>query len=159
MGFIMFPTLESRSDILKMLDEMTEYRNQLLSLCKSLSEEQLADPVYPGTWSLLQNLSHLAWAEEFMLAWIQNRPEPLSKEEYPPEPKPTMEAVADALDEAHTSVIAFVKGNDEAVLREKCQYVPHRGEQTVGGILYHLVEHEIGHRTFAMHKLKKLRGE
>ena len=33
--------------------------------------------------ALLQNLAHLAWAEEFMLAWILKRPAPLPKEAWP----------------------------------------------------------------------------
>jgi hypothetical protein len=77
----MYPTLESRDDILKMLDEMTQARQQILERCDRLSPAQLGDPVYPGTWSVLQNLAHLAWAEEWMLAWIQKRPGPLTPQE------------------------------------------------------------------------------
>lgn len=152
----MFPPLESQSDILKMLDDVTEVRKQILERCNKLTEQQLNDPVYEGTWSVLENLVHLAWAEDFMLAWVLKRPQPLAKEEWPAEPEGKLPAVTRALDEAHAAAIAFVKGHDEAVLKEKCQYVPHRGEQTVGGIFYHLVEHEIGHRTFILNKLKKL---
>src|SRR6266436_1459197 len=88
---LMYPTLESRADILKMLDEMTGARKQILERCGRLSTEQLNDPVYAGTWSLLQNLAHLAWAEVFMLAWIRKRPEMLTKEEWPPEPALNLE--------------------------------------------------------------------
>src|SRR5438045_1983145 len=56
----MYPTLESRADLLKMLDALTDSRKRILERCQSLSEAQLHDPVYPGTWSVLQNLSHLA---------------------------------------------------------------------------------------------------
>jgi uncharacterized damage-inducible protein DinB len=152
----MFPTLESRSDILKMLDELTQSRKTILQRCANLSVAQLNDPVYPGTWSLLQNLAHLAWAEEFMLAWILKRPQPLTKDEWPAEPPPDLEAITIALDEAHAAVIAFVKGHDEHVLQERCQYVPHRGEQTVGGLMFHIIEHEIGHRCFILHKLQRV---
>ncbi len=138
-----------------MLDDLTQVRKSILERCHKLTEEQLQDPVYPGTWSVLQNLSHLAWAEEFMLAWILKRPEPLTKEEWPAEPETQLPILERALDEAHASAIAFVKGHDESVLKETCQYVPHRGEQTVGGLLYHLIEHEIGHRTFVLHKLNR----
>lgn len=152
----MFPALEARSDILKMLDELTQSRKPILERCGKLNETQLNDPVYIGTWSLLQNLSHLAWAEEFMLAWILKRPLPLAKAEWPPEPPLNLEDITIALDEAHAAAIAFVKGNDEAVLKEPCQYVPQRGAQTVGGLFFHIVEHEIGHRCFVLHKLKKV---
>ena len=53
----MYPTLESRGDILKMLDELTQARKQILEQCGKLTAAQLADPVYSGTWSVLQNLS------------------------------------------------------------------------------------------------------
>ena len=43
------------------------------------------------------------------------------------------------------------------MLKEKCLY-SRRGEQTVGGVLFHLVGHEIGHRAFVLHKLGKLGG-
>ncbi len=154
----MFPTLESRHDILKMLEEMVESRNGILEQCQGLTEAQLNDPVYEETWSVLKNLQHLAWAEEFMLAWILKRPEPLPEAEIPKEPAANLETVTRALDEAHAAVIAFVKSHPEEVLKEQCEYVAHRGPQTVGGLLYHIVEHEIGHRTFVLHKLRKLKG-
>ncbi|GIW82686.1 MAG: hypothetical protein KatS3mg105_4493 [Gemmatales bacterium] len=151
----MYPTLESRADILKMLDEMTQARASILERCRQLPDAKLHDPVYPGTWSVMQNLVHLAWAEDWMLAWIKKRPHPLPLEDRPPEPAPDLDALEKAFDEAHAAVIAFLKANDEAVLKEKCLYGK-QGEQTVGGVLFHLIEHEIAHRAFINHKLAKL---
>jgi uncharacterized damage-inducible protein DinB len=153
----MYPTLESRGDILKMLDEITAVRKQILSHCEKLSPAQLQDPVYPGTWSVLQNLSHLAWVEAYMLAWIQKRPGTLPRAEWPPELPLDLAALRKAFDEAHAATIAFLKANPEAVLKERCQY-GRRGEQTVGGVLFHLIEHEIHHRGFIVHKLQKLQS-
>jgi uncharacterized damage-inducible protein DinB len=153
----MYPTLESRADLLKMLDEMTESRRRILDHCRRMSATQLHDPVYPGTWSVLQNLSHLAWAEAYMLAWIQRRPGTLRPEERPAEPPAELAAITTALDEAHAAAIAFLKANPEAVLQEKCQY-SRQGEQTVGGVFFHLIEHEIHHRAFITHKLARLQG-
>lgn len=153
----MYPTLESRPDILKMLDELTQARKAILEECAALSAAKLADPVYPGTWSVLQNLAHLAWAEAWMLAWIKKRPGPLPPEERPPEPPPELDAVRLALDESHAAVIAFLKANPESVLQERCLY-SRKGEQTVGGVLFHLIEHEIHHRAFILNKLAKLEG-
>ena len=154
----MFPTLESRSDILKMLGELTDARRDILRRCEALPADRLNDPVYPGTWSVLQNLQHLAWAEEFMLAWIGKRPDPLPPAEQPPLPPLELGALRIALDEAHASAIAFVKANPEAVLRERSLYG--RGsEQTVGGVLFHLIEHEIHHRAFILHKLGVLEAK
>jgi uncharacterized damage-inducible protein DinB len=152
----MYPTLECRSDILKMLGEMTEARRQILDRCRRLSTEQLRDPVYLGTWSVLQNLAHLAWAEAWMLAWIRKRPEPLTPEERPPEPAEDLSALTIAFDEAHAAVLAFLKSQPEAVLREPCLYGRRQSEQTVGGVLFHLIEHEIHHRAFIQHKLAQL---
>jgi uncharacterized damage-inducible protein DinB len=151
----MYPRLESRADLLKMLDEMTESRKKILDRCRRLTEGQLHDPVYPGTWSVLQNLAHLAWAEAFMLAWIQQRPGALRPEDRPLEAPPDLSPVSTALDEAHAAAIAFLKANPEAVLKEKCQY-SRQGEQTIGGVFFHLVEHEIHHRAFIRHKLARL---
>jgi uncharacterized damage-inducible protein DinB len=153
----MFPFLESRSDILKMLDDLTQKRKHFLDACGRLAPAQLNDPVYPGTWSVLQNLAHLAWAEAWMLAWIQKRPGPLPREERPAEPALELGAIRSALDEAHASVIAFLKANAESVLTERCQY-SRQGEQTVGGVLYHLIEHELHHGAFLGHKLSRLIG-
>jgi uncharacterized damage-inducible protein DinB len=150
-----YPTLESRSDILKMLEEMTEARQHFLQHCATLTPAQLNDPVYAGTWSLLQNLTHLAWAEAYMLAWIRKRPEVLPREERPPEPAPNLAALRTAFDEAHAATIAFLKSHPEEVLQEKCQY-GRQGEQTVGGVLFHLIEHELHHRAFITHKLAVL---
>jgi uncharacterized damage-inducible protein DinB len=151
----MFPTLESRGDILKMLDEISGARKQILERCRQLTSQQLNDPVYPGTWSLLQNLSHLAWAEAYMLAWIQKRPKALPREEFPLEPPLELPRIATSLDEAHAAVIAFVKGKPEAVLKEPCVY-GRSGDQTVGGVLFHVIEHEYHHRAFITNKLAKL---
>ncbi len=151
----MYPTLESRSDILKMLDEMTQARQQILERCGKLNAAQLNDPVYAGTWSLLQNLAHLAFAEVWMLAWIQKRPGVLAPEERPAEPPLDLAPIRTALDEAHAAMIAFVKGHADDVLKERCQY-GRQCEQTVGGVLFHLIEHEIHHRAFILSKLSKL---
>jgi uncharacterized damage-inducible protein DinB len=151
----MFPALECRADVLKMLDHMTEARTKILDRCGKLTPAQLDDPVYPGTWSLLQNLTHLAWAEAWMLAWIDKRPDALPKEARPPEPAANLAAIRTAFDEAHAAAIAFVKGRPESVLKERCLY-SRQGEQTVGGVFFHLVSHEIHHRAFIGHKLDKL---
>jgi uncharacterized damage-inducible protein DinB len=160
----MYPTLESRDDILKMLDELTEKRTQILAACDQLSPAQLGDPVYPGTWSLLQNLAHLAWAEAWMLAWIKKRPGEVTAAEWGQAPWPgdlslSLPSVKTAFDEAHAAVIAFLKSNPESVLNEKCLYGRAKSQQTVGGVLFHLIEHEIHHRGFVLHKLQKLQGK
>jgi uncharacterized damage-inducible protein DinB len=151
----MYPTLESRADILRMLDEMADVRTQILERCGRLTPAQLNDPVYAGTWPVLKALGHLAWAEEWMLAWIRKRPGVLAPEERPPEAPPELAAIRTALDEAHAGALAFLKGNPEAVLRERCQYSK-KGEQTVGGVFFHLIAHEIHHRAFVLHKLARL---
>jgi uncharacterized damage-inducible protein DinB len=150
-----YPTLESRADILKMLDEITEARKAILARCARLTPAQLNDPVYAGTWPVPKNLAHLAWAEAWMLAWIKARPGLLPQEQRPPEPPPELAALRTALDEAHAAVIAFLKANPEGVLKEKCVY-SRQGEQTVGGVLFHLIEHEFHHRAFVQNKLAKL---
>lgn len=151
----MYPTLESRGDILKMMDELTQARKQILDQCGKLTPAQLADPVYAGTWSVLQNLSHLAWAEEWMLLWIKKRPGTVAKEERPPEAPLELAAIRTALDESHAAAIAFLKAHPDAVLKERCIYSK-QGEQTVGGVFFHLIEHEIHHRAFITNKLRKL---
>lgn len=153
----MYPTLESRADVLKMLDEITQSRKHILDRCRRLNDPKLHDPVYPGTWSVLKNLAHLAWAESYMLAWIEQRPGTLRPDDRPPEPPPDLAAVTTALDEAHAAAIAFLKATPETVLKERCQY-SRQGEQTVGGVFFHLIEHEIHHRAFIMHKLARLEG-
>jgi uncharacterized damage-inducible protein DinB len=150
--------LESRADILKMLDEILAVRKLILERCGKLSEAQLHDPVYDGTWSLLQNLSHLAWAEAYMLAWIKKRPHALPREEFPPQVPMQLPAVRTALDEAHAAAIAFLKSNPEEVLREPCVYGKAAEQQTVGGVFFHLLEHEFHHRAFILNKLSKLGG-
>jgi uncharacterized damage-inducible protein DinB len=150
-----YPTLESRADVIKMLAEITAARRQLLAECARLRPRQIHNPVYPGTWSLLQNLAHLAWSEAYMLACILKRPAVLGRAERPPVPALHLGAIRTALDEAHAATIAFVKCYPESVLKEHCQH-GRRGEQTVGGLLFHLIEHEIHHRAFMLHKLAKL---
>jgi uncharacterized damage-inducible protein DinB len=155
----MFPVLQSRDDILRMLDEMTEQRQKILSACEQLPAAKLNDPVYPGTWSVAKNLAHLAWAEAYMLAWIKKRPNILPEAEWPKEPAADLETLKTAFDEAHAAVIAFLKANPESVLKEKCIYGRAKREETVGGVLFHLIEHEIHHRGFVLHKLGKLQAK
>jgi uncharacterized damage-inducible protein DinB len=151
----MYPTLESRADILKILDGISQSRRLILEQCDKMSAAQLHDPVYPGTWSVLQNLAHLAWAQAYMLAWIQKRPQSLARDQWPPEPPLEMPALRIALDEAQAATLAFLKSHAESVLKEKCVYGK-SGEQTVGGVLFHLIEHEFHHRAFLVHKLAVL---
>ena len=155
----MYPALESRDDLLKMLDEMAQNRRDILAACAALTPAQLADAVIPGTWSVLKNLAHLAWAEEWMLAWIGARPDVLPPEKRPPDPPEELAALRVALDEAHAAAIAFLKGHPEAVLKEPCRYGRGAAPQTVGGVLFHLVEHEIHHRAFVRWKLARLLGK
>ena len=155
----MYPKLTNRGDVLKMLDEMLEFRQKMIDLCTKLTVEQLNDPVYPGTWSVLKNLAHLASAELYMMAHIKSRPVAPAKESLPKEPPHELAAVRTALDEAHAEAIAFLKANPESVLAEKSVFGRNLSEQTVGGLYFHIVEHEIGHRTFVMHKLGKLQGK
>src|SRR5436309_184746 len=49
-----YPVLQSRADILRMLDELTAARTNILTTCATLTPSQLADAVIPGTWSLVQ---------------------------------------------------------------------------------------------------------
>jgi uncharacterized damage-inducible protein DinB len=153
----MYPTLESRNDILRMLQELTEVRTAIFDRCAKLKDAQLRDPVYPGTWTILENLSHLAWAEAYMLAWIKKRPNALPPEEFPPDVPHDLKAIRKAFDEAHAAVIAFLKSNPESVLSEPCVYGRQPPKpQKVGGVLFHLIEHEIHHRGFVRHKLDRL---
>ncbi len=153
-----YPVLQSRADILRMLDGMTESRQKMLTACAALSPAQLADPVIPGTWSVLKNLTHLAWAEAYMLAWIKKRPGVLPRAEFPPEPPAELDAVRVAFDEAHAEAIAFLKAHPESVLAEPCKYGYDARPETVGGVYFHLVEHEIHHRAFVLYKLRVLKG-
>ncbi len=151
-----FPVLHSRDDVLAMLGELTFVRNEILSACDKLSAAQLNDPVVPGTWSVLKNLTHLAWAEAYMLAWIKKRPAVLPKAEFPPEPPEDLSAIRTAFDEAQAEAIAFLKANPESVLAERCVYGRDATAQSVGGVFFHLVEHEIGHRAMVRFKLRLL---
>ena len=152
------PVLHCRDDVLRMLDELHEARQDILKACDKLTSKQLADPVIPGTWSVLKNLQHLAWAEEYILAWIKKRPASLPESEFPPEPPAKLGAVKTAFDEAHAAAIAFLKGNPESVLLEPCRYGRNEAHETVGGLYFHLVRHEIGHRAFVRFKLRALQN-
>jgi uncharacterized damage-inducible protein DinB len=155
----MFPTLESRDDILKMLGDVTEGRKAMHAACQRLTDAQLRDPVIPGTWSVLQNLDHLAVAQAYMLASMQARPQHLLPPANIVTPAPAdLAGVATALDEAHAAVIAFLKSQPESVLREPCRYGRKGADQTVGGVFFHLVDHEIHHRAFVNFKLQRLLG-
>lgn len=155
----MYPRLTSRQDVLKMLEDMTQTRQNILDQCSRLSVEQLNDPVYEGTWSVIKNLAHLASAELYILAFIKSRPSLASKEAMPKEAPLDLAAVRTHLDEAHAEAIALLKANPEAILAERCLFGRNSAEQTVGGLYFHIVEHEIGHRTFVLHKLRKLQGK
>ncbi len=151
-----FPVIHSRDDVLQMLDELTAGRREMLAACEKLPPEKLRDPVVAGTWSVLQNLAHLAWAEAYMLAWIRKRPNPLPKEEFPPEPSEDLAAIRSAFERAHADTVAFLKSNSDSVLAEPCVYGRDVKSQSVGGVFFHLVEHEIGHRAVVRFKLRQL---
>lgn len=151
-----YPVIHSRNDILAMLDELTAGRREMLAACEKLPPEKLHDPVVPGTWSLLKNLTHLAWAEPFMLAWIKKRPNSLPKEDYPPEPSEDLAAIRTAFERANAETVAFLKSNPDSVLAEPCVFGRGVTDQSVGGVFFHLVEHEIAHRAVVRFKLRQL---
>ena len=153
-----YPLLQSRDDILRMLDELTENRQAILAACTTLTPAQLQDPVIPGTWSVVKNLQHLAAVEEYMLEWIKRRPAVFPREEWPKEPASDLESIRIAFDEAHAATIAFLKANPENVLTEPCKYGRDANPETVGGVFFHLIEHEIHHRAFVLYKLRVLKG-
>jgi uncharacterized damage-inducible protein DinB len=112
-----------------------------------------ADLVIPGTWPVLRILAHLAATEAYLLACIEQRPNAVARPAEPDGPY-DREAVLTDLDEARAATLAFVKSRPEAVLTERCQY-GEAGEQTVGGVLFHLIEHLIHHRAFPLCKLSR----
>jgi uncharacterized damage-inducible protein DinB len=93
-----------------------------------------------------------------MLAWIKKRPNVLPKDEFPAEPAEDLKEIRIAFDEAHAEAIAFLKANPESVLTEACKYGRDARAETVGGIYFHLIEHEIGHRAMVRFKLRRLQG-
>src|SRR4051812_9221304 len=96
-----YPVLQSRPHIPRMLDELSDNRQKILAACGKLTASQLADPVIPGTWSLLKNLQPLAWAEDYMVQWIKKRPAAFPREQWPSEPPADLDAIRTAFDEAH----------------------------------------------------------
>src|SRR5438046_6502531 len=105
----MYPALECRADLLKMLNEITTDRQAILGHCARLTPDQLHNPVIPGTWSLLENLAHLARVEAYILESVQCRPGRLPRERAPASVAPAWPGGSIALDEAHAAAIAFLK--------------------------------------------------
>ena len=153
---VVFPPLTSRDDLLKMLDELSRVDLEIWARCRTLTDAQLNDPVIPGTWPLLRILAHLAATEAYVLECIEKRPGAVVR---PAEPDGTLdrEAVLTDLDEARAATLSFVKSRPEAVLTERCQFGD-AGEQTVGGVLYHLIEQVIHHRAFLLLKMESMQA-
>jgi uncharacterized damage-inducible protein DinB len=151
---VVFPPLTSRGDVLAMLDELSRVDLEIWARCRTLSDAQLNDPVIPGTRPILRILAHLAATEAYALACIEQRPNAVAR---PPEPEGPLdrEAVLTDLDEARAATLSFVKSRPESVLTERCQY-GEAGEQTVGGVLYHLIEHVIQYRGGILFKLGRI---
>jgi uncharacterized damage-inducible protein DinB len=152
----MFPPLTSRGDVLLMLDELSRVDLEIWARCRGLTDEQLNDPVIPGTWPVLRILAHLAVTEAYALACIEQRPNAVVRPAESAGPW-DRDAVLTDLDEARAATLSFVKSRPEAVLTERCQYGD-TGEQTVGGVLYHLIEHVIHHRAFVLFKMGRIRA-
>jgi uncharacterized damage-inducible protein DinB len=154
---VVFPPLTSRDNLLKMLDELSRVDVEIWARCRALTDAQLNDPVIPGTWPVLRILAHLAATEAYALECIEKRPNAVVR---PAEPEGPLdrEAVLTDLDEARAATLSFVKSRPEAVLTERCQFGD-EGEQTVGGVLYHLIEQVIHHRAFVRFKLRRLEAQ
>ena len=151
----MFPALRSRADLLAVLYDLSAHRRTILDACSLLSPAQLADPVFPGTWTLLENLAHLANAEQSILGRIFARPHaPVGRVR---DAALELPAIRVALDEAHASAIAFLKSHPESVLGEPCVWGSEAKPETVGGLYWHIIEHELAHRGFIEHKLDRVR--
>lgn len=153
----MFPALRNRADLLAIMYDLTAHRRTILDACSQLSPAQLHNPVFPGTWHLLKNLAHLATAEQYMLAWILARSHSPAPGSLPKDPPLELPLIRVALDEAHASAIAFLKSQPESVLGEPCVWGKEAKAETVGGLFWHIIEHELAHRGFIEHKLDFVR--
>jgi uncharacterized damage-inducible protein DinB len=148
-----FPPLTSRGDLLLMLNELSRVDLETWARCRGLSDSQLNNPMIPGTWPILRILAHLAAEEAYALACIEQRPRAVAR---PAEREGPYErdALVTELDESRAATLAFVKSRPETVLTEKCQYGD-AGEQTVGGVLYHLIEQVIQYRAIFLFTLAR----
>jgi uncharacterized damage-inducible protein DinB len=153
---MLFPPLTSRSDLLLMLDALSRADLDVWARCRELPIEQLNVPVFQGTWPVLRILAHLAATESYVLECIAQRPHAVPRHAEREGPY-AREAVLTDLDESRAATLAFVKSRQESVMSERC-FHGDAGEQTVGGVLFHLIEHTIHHRAFVLIKLDRVTG-
>ena len=109
-----------------------------------------------GAWTVGNLLTHLGRVYNRAATVVSERL--TSPQDFPPEPPEDLAAIRTAFDEAHAEAIAFLKAHPESVLTEACRYGRDARPETVGGIYFHLVEHEIGHRAMVRFKLRRLLG-
>lgn len=141
----MYPALESRADVLKMLEELRKKRGEMLAQCSRLPAEELNQQLSSTAGSPLEVLAHVAWAAEFMVAAIRKNPDPLSDKERPRKVPQDLAAIGQAFARAHAGALSFLDGCTDATLANRCSFGSSGEAVTVGGVLFHLVEHEIHH--------------
>jgi uncharacterized damage-inducible protein DinB len=150
---MLFPPLTSRNDLLLMLDALSRADLEVWARCREMPIEQLNEPVFQGTWPVIRILAHLAATESYVLECVAQRPNVVLRHAEPDGPY-TREAVLTDLDESRAATLAFIKSRQESVLSELCFYGD-AGEQTVGGVLFHLIERTIHHRALVLFKLER----
>jgi uncharacterized damage-inducible protein DinB len=132
-------------DTAYLIDRWHNVRAGLNATIDKFSDEDLAFRPYPGAWSVQQVLLHIAQEEngEFNFGYTGRLGDFLG--EYDPAHYPSLAAINALLGQVHGETIAYLGALPEEELHRPFT-TPWGAQMTPGGLVDHLIEHEVHHR-------------
>lgn len=138
-----------------LIDRMLEHdrwaTTQLLDVCRGLSDEQLDQPFDVGLGTLRATFAHMIINIEFWTGLMIGQPV-----DYAPPSDQPLAALIDRHERAYADFAARSRQfRDDGRLDDT--YVDHYDvHKTMGGTIIHVVQHNVEHRTEALHILVRL---
>lgn len=140
----------------QLIQELTEAREQLLSLCRQLTDQEWLLPTDEGVWTVKDNVLHLSISEPGLLRLAQRalRGEPLRSQDFDLDyynqrqvakyREKTVEAILEDLQSARASTLAFIASLDNSDLDIEAED-KYFGRVTVEYLIRRIATHDRHH--------------
>ena len=151
--------IHNPEEVRRVTDKLDELRGSLRATLSSVPQDRLCERPAEGTWSAIEHLRHLVFAEDLYInRWILRNDESFSQLGLLPdflardeaysnvgsEPCSDLKTIFAEWDRIHSRTKAFVKDATSDVLRRDTSDDDF-GQGTVGGILQGMAHHDLHH--------------
>jgi uncharacterized damage-inducible protein DinB len=134
----------------RLLDHHHWATTQLLDLCGTLTDAQFDQPFDIGHRSLHATFGHMISNAEVWTAVMNGQPTDAQQDDY------SLPALVDRHECSHATFAAFARRIRDEQRLDDTFVDSYGGPMTFGGAVLHVLLHDEGHRTEALHILERL---